>query len=73
MRETDAMYVRRFEDGTSTERAAVLILQGAVDAPHHRQWFLDQAVRLLTGDDYEDLILAFQSVSGEEWDTGVAP
>ena len=73
MRETDEMYVRRMENGTISQRAAVLVLNGAVDAPHHRQWFLDQAVRLLTGDDYEDLILAFQSVIGEEWDTGVAP
>ena len=60
--------------GTFVEQACALILGwGSTDGAHHKQWVLDQTLRLLTtSDEYENLITAYES-SGYEWDTGIAP
>jgi len=47
------------------------------DGGHHKQWVLDQIVRILTGDKYKEWVDKYQD--GEEgpntyeWDIGVAP
>ena len=47
------------------------------DGAHHKQWFLDQVIRALTGDAYEDWVQ--QHCDGEdgpetyEWDEGIPP
>jgi hypothetical protein len=43
-----------------------------VDGAHHKQWTLDQVVRTLAGDGYEEWV---QNRKGEEydWDEGIAP
>lgn len=50
---------------------------GGIDGAHHKQWSLDQIVRVLTGDQYDTVIAEYQD--GEDgpdtytWDEGVAP
>ena len=50
---------------------------GSYDGGHHKQWVLDQIVRILTGDGYDKWVAKFEN--GEdgpqtyEWDEGIAP
>lgn len=50
---------------------------GQVEGAHHKAWVIDQAVRILTGDDYQAWVTEY--CAGEdgpetyEWDEGVAP
>lgn len=60
------------------EQVLDLIIQyGGIDGAHHKQWLLDQIVRILTGDGYENWVAEYQD--GEdgpetyEWDEGIAP
>lgn len=46
---------------------------GMVDGAHHKQWVLDQALRLLMGDSGYAGLRAVMRDAGEEWDEGVAP
>ena len=60
------------------EEALDMIFQnGACDGGHHKQWVLDQVVRILTGDRYNEWVKKFED--GEdgpqtyEWDVGIPP
>lgn len=50
---------------------------GQTDGAHHKMWVIDQMVRLLTGDRYEQVITEY--CAGEDgpetyaWDEGIAP
>ena len=50
---------------------------GGFDGSHHKAWVIDQMVRILAGNDYEQIIK--DACDGEdgpntyEWDTGIAP
>lgn len=50
---------------------------GQFDGDHHKLWVIDRMVRVLTGDDYEQWVAAFEN--GEDgpetysWETGIAP
>lgn len=50
---------------------------GGIDGAHHKQWVLDQVVRILAGEDYDKWIKLYEG--GEDgphtysWDTGIAP
>ena len=50
---------------------------GGIDGDHHKAWVIDQMVRVLAGDDYEDFVK--ESCDGEdgpntyEWNVGIAP
>lgn len=47
------------------------------DGDHHKMWVIDQMVRALTGDGYEEFVRKYKN--GEdgpetyEWDEGIAP
>lgn len=64
---------------TPKEKSILLIIfeYGGIDGAHHKQWLLDQVVRELTGDEYNDYIREWED--GEdgpktyEWDIGIAP
>ena len=49
------------------------------DGSHHKQWYLDQIVRILTGSEIEYLMWVDKSQAGEDgprtysWDEGIAP
>ena len=50
---------------------------GSIDGAHHKNWVIDQMVRLLAGDDYDEVVrLAKAGPNGPdsyEWDCGIAP
>ena len=50
---------------------------GGIDGAHHKAWVIDQMVRALTGDGYDEFVRnACDGEDGPEtysWDTGVAP
>ncbi len=59
------------------KKALDLIMDyGSIDGGHHKQWILDQVVRILV-DDYQSWIDAHnQGEDGPntyEWDEGIAP
>lgn len=55
----------------------VCIKYGGIDGAHHKTWVIDQVVRFLTGDKYDEVVK--EACDGEDgpntydWDTGVAP
>ncbi len=50
---------------------------GGIDGAHHKMWTLDQAMRILAGDRYDEFVA--KACAGEdgpatyEWDCGIAP
>lgn len=50
---------------------------GGIDGAHHKQWVLDQVVRVLADEDYDEWVAAQKD--GEDgpetyaWDEGIAP
>lgn len=50
---------------------------GQIDGGHHKTWVIDQIVRILAGDNYDNIIA--DACDGEDgtntydWDTGIAP
>jgi hypothetical protein len=50
---------------------------GGTDGAHHKDWVIDQMVRILAGEDYNELVR--MACSGEDgpnsyaWNTGIAP
>lgn len=50
---------------------------GGIDGAHHKDWVIDQMVRILAGDNYEQVVK--EACDGEDgpntydWDTGIAP
>jgi hypothetical protein len=69
------MHIADLEDKIS--KALDIAEDGAIDGDHHKMWVIDQMVRILAGDDYEQWVRDFEA--GEDgphtyyWDTGVAP
>lgn len=56
------------------EKALILLLgYGQTDGSHHKAWVIDQAVRLLAGGYYDELIEAYKENGEYEWDEGIAP
>lgn len=54
---------------------------GSVDGSHHKMWVIDQMLRILAEEKYEDLVKDFSNPFGieeedllfYEWDCGIAP
>ena len=50
---------------------------GGIDGGHHKMWVIDQMVRALLGDSYDEWVAEYQT--GEDgpntysWDEGIAP
>lgn len=75
------MLVERDDPETDAERIELALgiatSDGQVDGDHHKAWVIDQIVRTLTGDGYEQWIR--QYCAGEDgpmtysWDVGIAP
>lgn len=45
---------------------------GSVDGSHHKAWVIDQMLRFLAVDKYDELIAEYGYDVGE-WDCGIAP
>lgn len=65
-------------DKEKIEKAIELAVQfGGFDGAHHKDWTIDQMVRILAGDNYGKVIA--DAKSGEdgpdtyEWNVGIAP
>jgi len=58
-------------------RRAVQVASCSVDGGHHKQWVIDQMVRVLLGDRYEAWVASYKDgIDGPEtydWDEGIAP
>jgi hypothetical protein len=66
------------KDKEKIDKALDLIVQyGGIDGAWHKDWVIDQVVRILTGDKYEEFV--FESCKGEDgdwtygWECGIAP
>ena len=56
------------------EKALDIVNQyGGIDGAHHKQWVLDQVVRALTGDGYEQWVERHIGKGDYDWDVGIAP
>lgn len=46
-----------------------------VDCDHHKQWVIDQMVRALTGDGYDDWVRQYNGneEADDQWNVGIAP
>jgi hypothetical protein len=60
------------------EQAIKLAVEyGGIDGAHHKNWVIDQMVRVLAGEKYEEIVR--EACNGEdgpdtyEWDCGIAP
>lgn len=65
-------------DAERIEKAVELAVRyGGIDGEHHKTWVIDQMVRALTGDRYEQVVAeARDGEVGPEsysWDIGIAP
>jgi len=53
------------------------IRYGGIDGAHHKTWVIDQVIRILAGDKYDEIVR--EACDGEdgpntyEWDEGIAP
>lgn len=60
-----------------SEAIEIAIRYGGIDGAHHKAWVIDQMVRKLAGDEYDQLVAsARQGEDGPDtydWDVGVAP
>lgn len=65
-------FLRLSEDPAN--RALVVALEfGQVDEAHHKAWVIDQMVRIILGDGYDNAICMWEQDGEYEWDTGIAP
>jgi hypothetical protein len=81
MNDNNDLEICRAQRDRATARAdaalEVMRMYGGIRGDHHKAWTIDQAVRALTGDDYERWVA--DANAGEDgphtytWDTGIAP
>jgi len=68
-------------DATKLQTILNIIEQyGLIDGEYHKQWLIDQIVRIITGNNYRQWIEYFQGPYDEEtgtyqcqWDVGIPP
>ena len=65
-------------DAEKVQQAIDLAVQhGSIDGDHHKAWVIDQMVRLLAGERYDEVIR--EAKAGEDgpetydWNVGIAP
>ena len=46
---------------------------GQTDGAHHKMWVIDQMVRALLDDYYDEWVADYCNGGEYEWDTGIAP
>lgn len=72
MKEMSEQYMDALRGGNVGERVCAFILDNAIDGAHHKQWVLDQVLRMLGNERYSTMILVYEDL-GYEWDEGIAP
>ncbi len=65
----------RFDGLWKMRKAAIDIMTefGQMDGAHHKAWVIDQAMRALLGDEYNDFIWAYEKDAEHVWDKGIIP
>lgn len=59
------------------EAVDLAVRYGGIDGDHHKAWVIDQMVRVLTGDNYQQIVT--EACNGEDgpntysWEVGIAP
>lgn len=58
-----------------SDALALITQYGGIDGGHHKQWVLDQIVRKLAGENYQNWVAEYDDGDGDEhlWDVGIAP
>ena len=71
-------YLQTLMHGNMEQRALGLAFRyGGIDGAHHKDWVIDQMVRLLAGSGYDEFVK--HATGGEdgpetyEWSEGIAP
>jgi hypothetical protein len=54
------------------EAVKIAVSYGGIDGAHHKDWVIDQMVRVLAGRNY-DQIVTDACADGADWDEGIAP
>ena len=54
------------------EISNLILAYGMIEGEHHKQWLIDNIVRVLKGDDYNNWVKEMYE-DGYEWDAGIAP
>lgn len=60
-----------------TKAISLAVQYGGIDGDHHKAWVINQMVRVLAGDDYEQIVT--EAKAGEDgpdtydWNEGIAP
>ena len=64
-------------DRKLTKIEDIIMQYGGIDGGHHKQWVLDQIVRIISGDNYYDWIKFYndgdEGSNTYQWDEGIAP
>lgn len=71
-----APFVAQDDAGERAAKALALIFAfSQTDGAHHKDWVMDQVVRVLTGEHYDEFVESFENHDGEHytWDAGIAP
>lgn len=59
-------------DEEKIEKAMDLIIRhGGHDGEHHKEWCIDQVFRILSGDEYDNIVNEIRK--NECWEIGIAP
>ncbi len=76
----DNAYARGYQRGkvdaeNSLDEVLMLAEKYAgIEGDHHRMWVIDQMIRLLLGDKYDQWVAMYNSAQdSDDWDTGIAP
>ncbi len=68
-----AWYIAQLRKGNINQRACAIALEfGDIDGAHHKQWVIDQMLRIMAGSAYGTIIATFEINRGS-WDCGIAP
>lgn len=72
--------MNEFVTGLASRRDEALEIAGeygGIDGDHHKAWVIDQMVRVLTGDNYDDWVrrvkIGDEGPETYDWDVGIPP
>ena len=63
----------RLKDASIKEASNLILRYGGTDGAHHKDWIIDQTLRILQLDNYEKSIRDTDPDGEYEWEVGIAP
>lgn len=75
LQESEAYYYGQYKDYKSRNEKAIDIAYeySQIDGEHHKAWCIDQIVRALTDDNYNEFVKKYENNGEYKWDIGIAP